>query len=78
MANTNKPANLDFLFSQLIINFSHLLSRKQISKQEFAQIVKQNYDVKNPRTALFYQSIFRSNFETIGLNLYGDTILFNH
>ena len=78
MENTKKPTNLDFLFSQLIINFSHLLSNKQISKQEFAEVVKNSYDISNPKTALFYQSILRSNFYTIRLNLYGDTILFNH
>lgn len=73
-----KPANLDFLFNELITNFAHLLTSKRISKKEFANIVKTTYSIENPKTALFYQSILRSEFETIKLSADRNSILFNH
>lgn len=71
-----KPANLDFLFSNLIGDFAHLLSSEQVNKQTFADIVKGSNDT--PKTALFYQSILRSDFDTIRLNEEGNAILFNN
>jgi len=73
-----KPTNLNYLFADQILNFAHLLKITPLKKQEFADLIKATYDVSNPKTALFYQSILKSEFETIRLNNTRDTILLNH
>jgi hypothetical protein len=70
-----KPANLDFLFSNLIGDFVHLLSIEQTSKKDFADIVRGSSNTG--KTALFYQSILRSNFDTIRISADKNEVLFN-
>lgn len=72
-----KATNLNYLFANQIGNFAHLLKCAPLKKQEFADIVRGTYDANNPKTALFYQSILKSEFETICLNNTRDAILFN-
>jgi hypothetical protein len=73
-----KPTNLNYLFADQVVNFAHLLKCTPLKKQEFAEIVRGTYDISNPKTALFYQAILKSEFETIRLNNTRDTILLNH
>jgi len=73
-----KPTNLDPLFIELVVDFAHLLSNEAISRKEFSEIVKTTYSTENPKTALFYQSIFLSDFDTIKLSTNRENILFNH
>lgn len=73
-----KATNLNFLFQDQLRNFAHLVTIEPQSKTEFAEKVKSNYSVDNPKTALFYQSILKSEFDTIRLNNTRDAVLFNH
>lgn len=72
-----KATNLNFLFQDQIRNFAHLVTIEPQSKNEFAEKVKSSYSIENPKTALFYQSILKSEFDTICLNNTRDAILFN-
>jgi len=69
--------NLNMLFQQLIVNFAHLLTVNNQTKNEFIENVKNTYSVSNPKTALFVASIQQSQFETIRLNDTRTAILFN-
>lgn len=72
-----KPTNLNYLFIDMITNFSHLVTIEPQTKQQFADYVKSVYSIENHKTALFYQSILKSDFDTIRLNNTRDSILFN-
>lgn len=69
--------NLNMLFQQLIVNFAHLLTVNNQTKNEFIENVKSTYSISNPKTALFVASIQQSEFETIRLNDTRSAILFN-
>lgn len=71
------PTNLNPLFIDQIGNFAHLITPEPQTKKQFLNTVKSTYSTGNPKTALFYQSIERSAFETIRLNNTRDSILFN-
>ena len=72
-----KPTNLNMLFQQLIINFAHLVDTTLLTKEEFLNKVKENYSLDNPKTNLFYQSIVKSDFDTIRLSNDRNNLLFN-
>ncbi len=72
-----KPTNLNPLFIDQIRNFAHLVTPEPQTKDQFIHNVKLNYDVKNPKTDLFVESIKLSDFDTIRLNDTRDSILFN-
>jgi len=72
-----KPTNLNPLFIDQIRNFAHLVTPEPQTKEQFIDTVKRSYDVVNPKTDLFVQSIARSEFDTIKLNRTRDAILFN-
>lgn len=71
------PTNLNMLFQQLIINFAHLVDTTLLTKEEFLNKVKENYSLDNPKTNLFYQSIVKSDFDTIRLSNDRNNLLFN-
>lgn len=59
------PTNLNMLFIDQITNFQHLVSKQKQTKAEFLATIEKTYSTENPKTALFYQSAKRSEFETI-------------
>jgi len=69
--------NLNYLFIDQIANFAHLVKSDTQTKKEFLETIKGSYCLSNPKTALFYASCEKSDFETIKLNSTQDTILFN-
>lgn len=71
------PTNLNPLFIDQIANFAHLLGIKPFTKQEFIEVIKRAYSIKEPKTNLFVQSCERSEFDTIKLSVNKDSILFN-
>jgi hypothetical protein len=71
------PTNLNMLFQQLIINFAHLVDTTLLTKEEFLNKVKNNYNLDNPKNNLFYQSIVKSEFDTIRLSNDRNNLLFN-
>ena len=74
MENTN----LNPLFIDQIINFGHLVTIDSQTKEQFLNTVKKTYNITNPKTELFYQSILKSKFNTIRLSQNRNSILFNH
>jgi len=72
-----EKANLDYLFTELIRDFSHLLTINKQTKQEFMNEVDGTYSLSNGKTMLFYDSINRSTFNTIRLNSTRTQIIFN-
>lgn len=68
METTIKPTNLNYLLIDQIRNFAHLVTPEKQTKDQFAEKVKSTYELGNVKTQLFYQSILRSDFETIRLN----------
>jgi hypothetical protein len=72
-----KPTNLNPFFIDQIVNFAHLITQAQQTKEEFLNTVKGTYSLSNPKTSLFFQSIERSVFDTIGLSRDRQSILFN-
>jgi len=73
-----QATNLNPLFIDQIRNFAHLLGIKPFTKQEFIEVVKRAYSIKEPKTELFCIAAEKSVFNTIQLNLTRDSILFNH
>jgi hypothetical protein len=72
-----KATNLNMLFQRMLPNFAHLVTLQPQSKLQFMETLKNNYDIGNPKTNLFYASIVQSEFDTIRLNNTRDAILFN-
>jgi hypothetical protein len=75
---TVKQTNLNFLFQDQIVNFAHLITVEPQTKEQFAENVKKTYSLENMKVNFFYQSILKSDFETIRLSNTRDSILFNH
>jgi hypothetical protein len=74
-----KTTNLNPLFIDLIRSYVFIIdSTKPITKQEYAEKVEKTCCMKEPRNHLFYQSILKSDFETIRLSDDRESILFNH
>jgi len=74
-----KKTNLNPLFIDLIVSYAFIVnSTKPITKEEYAENVKKTVCLKEPRNHLFYQSILKSDFETIRLSDDRESILFNH
>ena len=74
-----KTTNLNPLFIDLIRSYAFIIdSTKPITKQEYAEKVEKTCCMKEPRHHLFYQSILKSDFETIRLSDDRESILFNH
>jgi hypothetical protein len=74
-----KATNLNPLFIDLLISYSFIITEtKPITKNEFADKFKQTFSLSEPRNSLFYQSILKSDFETIRLSDTRESILFNH
>ena len=69
--------NLNYLFIDQIANFAHLVTIEKQTKDQFMGTIKNTYDIKNPKTQLFYIACQKSEFETIRLNNTRDAILFN-
>lgn len=72
-----KPANLDYLFQDMIRVFSHLVDTNIQTKEQFCNRITDTYSLSNPKTNLFYQSAMRSEFDTIRLSKDRQSILFN-
>jgi hypothetical protein len=74
-----KDTNLNMLFQSQVANFAHLITTEPQTKVQFLETVKKTYDTEagDARTAMFYQSIQHSEFETVRLNRVKDAILFN-
>lgn len=72
-----KTTNLNYLFTDQITNFAHLVTLQLQAKNEFLAAIKQNYSLDNPKTNLFYISCEKSDFITIRLNKTLSSILFN-
>lgn len=72
-----KDTNLKYLFIDRIIHFAHLVTPEKKSKEEFLNLIKENYSLDNPATKLFFLACERSTFETIRLNDNQDAIIFN-
>jgi hypothetical protein len=77
MENGIKPANLDYLFQELLTNYSHLIESKPMTKSEFLEVLKSSYSIANVKNKLFYQSCERSEFDTIRRD-YNNIVYFNH
>jgi len=69
--------NLNYLFIDQIINFSHLVTSDQQTKAQFLETIKRNYCLSNAKTKLFYIACEKSIFETIKLSDNKESILFN-
>lgn len=69
--------NLNYLFIDLLPNFSHLLTIKAQTKSEFLQTIKNTYSLENQKTKMFFISCEKSIFKTIRLSDNLDSILFN-
>jgi hypothetical protein len=74
-----KTPSLNFLFVDQIGNFAHLLpiTGEAISKDDFLQLIKKQYDAANPKTQLFYQATRKSIFETIRIDRLQNAVLLN-
>jgi hypothetical protein len=73
-----KPTNLNPVFIDQLMNFAHLLTSKKQTKTEFLNSIELIYSTDNPKTALFYMAVQKSDFDTIRLSDNRGSILFNH
>lgn len=72
-----KQISLNYLFHDFLPMYAHLLSTSNLTKEELKNRVKQNYSLENPRNLLFFESIDKSEFETIKISSDFKSILFN-
>ena len=72
-----KTATINPLFEALINNFANLITIKVQTKKEFLNRIKDVYSMQNQKNNLFYQSVKKSDFDTIKLSTCKDVVLFN-
>ena len=72
-----KTANLNYLFIDMINSYAHLITIENQTREQFAENVKNTYSLSEPRNSLFYQSILRSDFDTIRLDETRESVLLN-